>query len=84
LLLAFVFYGLYMAVIDTVPRAYMAELAGETEKGTVIGAYHTVVGLFAFPASLIAGYLWSAYSLTYSFLFASAMAFLAFVLLQLD
>ncbi|GAB6136143.1 MFS transporter [Thermococcus prieurii] len=84
LLLAFVLYGLYMAVIDTVPRAYMAELAGEGEKGTVIGAYHTVVGVFAFPASLIAGYLWSAYSLTYSFLFASAMAFLAFVLLQFD
>ncbi|MEO2151074.1 MAG: MFS transporter, partial [Thermococcus sp.] len=41
-------------------------------------------GVFAFPASLIAGYLWSAYSLTYSFLFASAMAFLAFVLLQFD
>ncbi|WP_457742322.1 MFS transporter [Thermococcus sp.] len=84
LITAFVLYGLYMAVMDTVPRAYMAELAGEGEKGTVIGAYHTVVGVFAFPASLIASYLWSAYSLTYSFLFASMMAFLAFILLQFD
>jgi len=84
LLMAFVLYGLHMAVMDTVPRAYMAELAGDHEKGTVIGAYHTVVGVFAFPASLIAGYLWSAYSLAYSFLFASAMAFMAFLLLLFD
>ena len=84
LLVAFVLYGLYMAVMDTVPRAYMAELARDHEKGTVIGAYHTVVGVFAFPASLIAGYLWNAYSLAYSFLFASAMAFIAFALLLLD
>ncbi len=84
LIVAFVLYGLYMAVMDTVPRAYMAELARDYEKGTVIGAYHTVVGLFAFPASLIAGYLWSAYSLTYSFLFASVISFLAFILLQFD
>ncbi|WP_297535490.1 MFS transporter [Thermococcus sp.] len=84
LTLAFLLYGLYMAVIDTVPRAYMSELAGEGEKGTVIGAYHTVVGLFAFPASAIAGFLWSAYSLTYSFLFASAMSLTAFILLLLS
>lgn len=84
LTLAFLLYGLYMAVIDTVPRAYMSELAGEGEKGTVIGAYHTIVGLFAFPASAIAGFLWSAYSLTYSFLFASAMSLTAFILLLLS
>jgi len=80
LLVAFVLYGLYMAVMGTVPRAYMAEFARDYEKGTVIGTYHTIVGVFASPASIIAGYLWGAYSLTYSFLFASSMSFLAFTL----
>ncbi|MBP1911762.1 MFS transporter [Thermococcus stetteri] len=78
---AFVLYGLYIAIEDTVPRAYMADLSKDYEKGTIIGAYHTVFGLFVLPASVIAGYLWKTYSLTYSFLFSSAMNLLALVLM---
>ncbi|AMQ18926.1 MFS transporter [Thermococcus peptonophilus] len=78
---AFVLYGLYIAIEDTVPRAYMADLAKDYEKGTIIGAYHTVFGLFVLPASVIAGYLWKTYSLTYSFLFSTAMNLLALVLM---
>jgi MFS family permease len=78
---AFMLYGLYIAIEDTIPRAYMADLAREYEKGTVIGAYHTVFGVFVFPASVIAGYLWRSYSLTYGFIFASVMNLLALVLM---
>ncbi|BAD85844.1 predcited permease, major facilitator superfamily [Thermococcus kodakarensis KOD1] len=80
---AFALYGLYIAIEDTVPRAYMADLAKDYEKGTIIGAYHTVFGLFVLPASVIAGYLWKTYSLTYSFLFSAAMNLLALVLMLL-
>ncbi|ACS33945.1 Tetracycline resistance protein, putative, major facilitator superfamily [Thermococcus gammatolerans EJ3] len=83
LILAFVLYGIYIAIEDTVPRAYMADLAKDFEKGTVIGAYHTVFGVFVFPASVIAGWLWQSYSLTYSFLYAAFMNLLAFVLMIL-
>jgi MFS family permease len=81
LIIAFVLYGLYTAIEDTVPRAYMADLAREYEKGTIIGAYHTVFGLFVFPASVIAGWLWRTYSLRYSFLFSAILNSLAFVLM---
>jgi MFS family permease len=81
LLAAFTLYGLYIAIEDTVPRAYMADLAREYEKGTVIGAYHTVFGVFVFPASVIAGWLWKSYSLTYSFLFSALMNAVALVLM---
>ncbi|NJF24334.1 MFS transporter [Thermococcus sp. Bubb.Bath] len=83
LLAAFVLYGLYIAIEDTVPRAYMADLAREYEKGTVIGAYHTVFGVFVFPASVIAGWLWKSYSLTYSFLFSAVMDAVALLLMLL-
>lgn len=83
LVAAFSLYGLYIAIEDTVPRAYMADLARDYEKGTIIGAYHTVFGLFVLPASVIAGYLWKTYSLTYSFLFSAAMNLLALVLMLL-
>ncbi|ASJ02792.1 MFS transporter [Thermococcus profundus] len=81
LIAAFVLYGLYIAIEDTVPRAYMADLAGDFEKGTVIGTYHTVFGIFVFPASVVAGYLWQNYSLSHSFLYAAAMNLLAFVMM---
>ncbi len=83
LIAAFILYGLYIAIEDTVPRAYMADLAGESEKGTVIGAYHTVFGVFVFPASLIAGWLWQAYSINHAFLYAAAMSATAMVLMTL-
>ena len=81
LMAAFVLYGIYTAIEDTIPRAYMADLAKEFEKGTVIGAYHTVFGVFVFPASVIAGWLWSSYSLAYAFIFAAAMNLVAMVLM---
>jgi len=82
LLVAFILYGIYIAIEDTVPRAYMADLAREYEKGTVIGAYHTVFGVFVFPASVIAGWLWKSYSLTYSFVFSAVMDVIALVLMS--
>ena len=83
LLAAFILYGLYVAVEDTVPRAYMADLAREYEKGTIIGAYHTVFGVFVFPASAIAGYLWQNYSLTQAFMFSAVMNLVALVLMTM-
>jgi MFS family permease len=81
LIVAFVLYGIYIAIEDTIPRAYMADLAGEHEKGTIIGAYHTVFGVFVFPASVIAGWLWETHSLELAFLYAAAMNALALVIM---
>ncbi|NJE30479.1 MFS transporter [Thermococcus sp. 18S1] len=81
LIAAFVLYGIYIAIEDTIPRAYMADLAREYEKGTIIGAYHTVFGIFVLPASVIAGWLWGSYSLAYSFTFAALMNVIAMVLM---
>ncbi|WP_148882821.1 MFS transporter [Thermococcus aciditolerans] len=81
LIAAFVLYGIYIAIEDTIPRAYMADLAREYEKGTIIGAYHTVFGIFVLPASVIAGWLWGSYSLAYAFTFAAAMNLVAMVLM---
>lgn len=81
LMLAFILYGVYMAIEDTIPRAYMADLAKEYEKGTIIGMYHTVFGIFVFPASIIVGYLWQTYSLEIGFLYASVMNFIAMILM---
>ena len=77
---AFLLYGLYTAVMDTVPVSFMAEIAGN-EKGTAIGIYHFVSGIFLFPASAIAGFLWQSYSINAAFFLAAVFNIAAFSLL---
>ncbi|WP_457567502.1 MFS transporter [Desulfurobacterium sp.] len=81
LVVAFILYGVYVAVDDTVPVSFMADVAGEKEKGTVIGTYHTIFGAFLFPASVVAGFLWRFVNIDAAFLFAAAMSFAAFLML---
>jgi MFS family permease len=83
LIAAFILYGIYLAIEDTIPRAYMADMASEFEKATIIGAYHTVFGFFVFPASLIMGYLWQSFGLYYSFVYAAVMSTVAMLLMVL-
>ncbi|MBM2827463.1 MAG: hypothetical protein HW403_1527, partial [Dehalococcoidia bacterium] len=51
-------YGVYYAMADGVGRALVADLVTPDQRGTAYGAYHTVIGLAALPASVIAGLLW--------------------------
>lgn len=54
----FAIYGIAYAAIDANQRAYASDLAPPHLKATVLGAFHTTIGLMALPASIIAGLLW--------------------------
>ncbi len=75
--LLFACYGVYYGVVEGVARAFVADLVPEERRGTAYGLYHGVVGLTLLPASLIAGWLWQAYSPAAPFLFGAGLAFLA-------
>jgi MFS family permease len=77
--LLFACYGVYYGVVEGVARAFVADLVPEEKRGTAYGLYHGVVGLTLLPASLIAGWLWQAYSPAAPFYFGAALAFLAMV-----
>jgi len=51
-------YGLYYALAYGTASAMVADLVPENMRGTAYGTYHAVIGLLAFPSSLIAGILW--------------------------
>lgn len=59
IVLLFVLYGLHRAAAEPVQKAFVSELAPEKYRASVLGAYQLVVGLFALPASVIAGILWT-------------------------
>lgn len=56
--LLYVVYGLYYGMAYGTANAMVADLVPENMRGTAYGTYNAVIGILAFPASLIAGLLW--------------------------
>jgi len=54
----YVIYGLYYGMAYGSANALVADLVPANLRGTAYGTYNAVIGLLAFPASLIAGILW--------------------------
>jgi MFS family permease len=53
-------YGVYSAATDGVEKALIAELAPSDLRASAIGLHAMIVGAGLFPASLLAGVIWSA------------------------
>jgi len=75
--LLFAIYGVYYGMVEGAARAFVADLVPAEKRGTAYGLYHGVVGLTLLPASMIAGWLWQAYSPAAPFYFGAGLAFLA-------
>jgi len=70
----FVLYGIQLAFTDSISRAFVSDLAEDKGRGTALGAYHMTVGLAAFPASAIAGYIWQSFGSAAMFSFSAVLA----------
>ncbi|NOZ29909.1 MAG: MFS transporter [Chloroflexi bacterium] len=75
----YVLYGLYYGTTEGVARAFVADLVHGGQRATAYGLYHAVVGLMAFPASLLAGILWQTWGPATPFYFGALLAALAAV-----
>lgn len=79
----YVTYGLYYGLAYGTANAMVADLVPENLRGTAYGTYHAVIGLLAFPSSLIAGILWqgaggwAGFGPWAPFLFGGSLALLA-------
>ncbi len=80
LILLFVLYGLVWAVVNTVPRAYVADLS-DNMKGTALGFYQFVIGIVSIVGGITAGLLWDI-SYKTMFTYMSVVALISIVLLM--
>jgi len=80
LLLFFVIYGLFYAMIDGVQRAFVVDLAPEDLKATALGTFHTAIGSVALPGGYIAGLLWDRISPEATFIYGLTLAMVSIVL----
>jgi len=78
---AFALYGFFTAMTAGVERAFISEIAPKELKGTMLGLHSTIVGVALLPASVIAGFLWTAFGAMVPFAFGSTLSFAAAVIL---
>ena len=64
------------------PISYISDLSSSELRATALGAFHTIVGLAALPASLIAGYLWQI-NPRITFIYGSVVSIISVVLFGL-
>jgi MFS family permease len=77
----FAIYGIYYSLTEGVMKAWVADLAPADSRAWAFGVFNWVVGIAAFPASILAGWIWQRYSPAAPFAFSSVLSFAAAVLL---
>ena len=81
LVLLFGLYGFTFAAIEGQQRALVSDMSAGEVRATVLGTFHTSVGLATLPASLIAGFLWQYFRPELAFVYGAAMGGLSTLLL---
>ena len=77
----FLVYGFYYGFAEGTEKAFVADLAPASRRGSAFGIYNSVTGLGALAASVVFGVLWSAYGAPVAFGAGASLALLATTLL---
>lgn len=77
IVLFFVTYGIFYAMVDGVQRAFVVDLAPKHLKATSLGTFHTATGLVALPGGFIAGLLWDKISPESTFAYGFALSIIS-------
>ncbi|HYT66819.1 MAG TPA: MFS transporter [Vicinamibacterales bacterium] len=79
----FLAYGLYFGFTEGVEKAWVADMAPASGRGTAFGIYNAAIGFGGLAASLIFGAIWTRVSPHAAFLTGASLALAASVLLYL-
>src|SRR5438046_2696167 len=77
LVAAFILYGLSYGMAEGTQRALVADFAPAEIKATVLGAYHTSIGIVRLASGVVAGLLWVVFMPQATFAFGAIAATIA-------
>ncbi|MFW9989540.1 MAG: MFS transporter [Candidatus Odinarchaeota archaeon] len=83
ILVIFLMYGFYLASVDPISRAYIADLAGKRKRGRAYGYYYLSVGLISMAESLIFGLIYDIFSYTWAFIYVSILLFICLIVFNI-
>lgn len=81
IILSFVFYGLHKAAFEPVHKTLISELSPVEYRASILGGFQMIIGLFAFPASFLAGILWDRVNVIAPFYFSIILTLFSIALL---
>ena len=73
----FLLYGVFYGMTESTERALVADFHPDAERGRAFGAFNFVTGIGALPASLLMGWLWTAFGPTVAFGTGAVLALVA-------
>lgn len=79
-IILFAFYGLVKALTEGNQRAFASDFAEKKIRGTALGAFHSLTGLAALPAGLIAGYFYEFINPATAFYYGAGMAIVSLIM----
>jgi len=79
IVIVYFMFGFYLASVDPISRAYIADLAGKNKRGRAYGYYYLSVGLISLVESIIFALIYEFYSYTWAFIYISIMLFICIV-----
>ncbi|MCX8056739.1 MAG: MFS transporter [Ignavibacteria bacterium] len=79
--IGFIFYGLHKAAFEPVHKTFIAELSPIEMRASILGGFQMIMGLFAFPASFVAGILWDSFHIFAPFYLSIALTLVSILLL---
>jgi MFS family permease len=77
----FLLYGFYFGFSEGTEKALVADLAPAERRGLAFGVYNAVQGLGSLAASVVFGFVWTAYGSAAAFAMGAALALLSTALL---
>ena len=83
IIVIYILYGFYMASVDPISRAYIADLAGKNKRGRAYGYYYLSVGLISMAESLIFGLIYDLFSFRMAFIYISILLFICIVIFMI-
>jgi MFS family permease len=82
-IVTFLAYGVYFGLTEGVEKAWVADMAPATARGTAFGIYNAALGFGGLAASLLFGAIWTRVSSAAAFLTGGCLALAATLLLYL-
>jgi len=73
IIVIYIMHGFYLAFVDPISRAYIADLVGEEKRGRAYGYYYLSVGFISMVEALVFGYIYSVFSYTWAFIYISIL-----------
>ena len=73
IIIIYIMHGFYLASVDPISRAYIADLAGKEKRGRAYGYYYFSVGFISMVEALVFGYIYSVFSYTWAFIYISIL-----------